>query len=51
MHALIAVVSWVIVLGLGVWGVEYIFGDFSWVVYCVGGFFGLMALMARVNAT
>ncbi len=51
MHTLIAVISVLAVAGLALWGIHTIFGEFSWVVYCVGGFFAFMAMCAKFNAT
>lgn len=51
MNAVIAVIS-VLFMGLvAILGVQYVFGQWAWLAYCVAAFFGFMALMAKLNAT
>ena len=51
MNALVAIIAVAIVGLLAVLGVQYVFGQWAWVTYCVAGFFGFMSLMAKLNAT
>lgn len=51
MNAIVAVIAVAIVSLLAVLGVQYLFGQWAWVAYCVAAFFGFMGLMAKLNAT
>ncbi len=51
MNAIVAIIALAVVGLAAVASVQYVFGQWAWVAYCVAGFFGLMALMAKVNAT
>lgn len=50
MHTFIAIVAAIFVVGLAVLVVQAIMGPWAWLAYCFAAFFGLMAVMAKLNA-
>ena len=51
MHTLVVILSVAVVVGLGVWAVQAIMGQFAILVWIGVGFFAFLGLMAKVNSS
>lgn len=50
MHTLVAIFSVTVVVGLGLWVVQAVMGEYATLAWIGLGFFGFMGLMAKVNS-
>jgi hypothetical protein len=47
---LVAIFSVAVVAGAAVWGIQTFLGEYSILAWIVAGFFGFMAIMAKINS-